>query len=279
MSLVKKGLNTAPVAEEAVVEDESSQVENVLTEGKTKKKDAAKAAYYEALKKDGIEQLKKDTEAKVALGAKSDKVSYLHALGNPAKEGTRTEKGKKGIPTIEVVGYKLRAEADIQVPVIDRTNLPKCDVMGANTVTWVPVKKGQEFIISRGELGEMITLEEYNGTFTGDAENIVELQITISKAAGNTYAPLTILKKSTIGNEGAPIKAHIVPIANRKPGTNGKSISDFEVLPEYAEKFGYIFAEVKSEGRAPRTYEKRNQGQSAAELAAAMRAYKKRTNA
>lgn len=284
MALRKVESELNPVAQEApVVENHDVQGEVTPHTGtQARTKDKAKASYYQNFKNEGLKLMKEEAatgEAAVA-GSMSDKVAFLFPLGNPTKVGTRTEKGQSEIPTIEIIGYMLKALADIEVPVIDRTDLAKVNVMGAKSVTWVPVKKNSNFILTRAELGEMITKIEYNGMFTGDPKNIVELQVTISKVAGNNYAPLTILKKTQIpGVEVAPIKQNIVPVAVKKDGAEGNGIKDYTVLPEYAEKFGYLFEEVRSAGRAsgPREYQKRAQGQSAAELAAAMRAFQKNT--
>ena len=200
----------------------------------------------------------------------------MYALGNPAKYGTRTEKGVSDIKTMDVVGYAFKAIEDVLVPVCQRVGINKSDVMGYSSIDWVEVKAGQEFNLSKAELGEMITQNIYNGMFTGDPDNKVELAITFSAAAGNTYAPQCILKKVIEeGKDSKPVKANIIPVATKKEGTSGKSVRDFEVLPEYKEKFGYIFEEVQSGGRSGSGSQKREVGQSAAELAAAFRAFKR----
>lgn len=259
---------------------EAPQAPQVPEAEKVRTKDVDKKKFYADFKNQGIELMKAEKEQGVVYGAMSDKVAYLYALGNPANEGTRSEKGTTDIPVVEVVGYKLKALADIQVPVINREGIAKCDIMGYKEVKWVPVKAGQEFDLTRGELGLMIQLPEYNGMFSGDPNNIVEVQVTVSKAAGNAYVPLSVLKKTYIDENTTPIKANIANIAVKKAGATGKSIKDFEVLPDYAEKYGYIYEEVRSAGRASgeRSYSKRERGQTAAELAAALRAYARRTN-
>lgn len=247
---------------------------------KRKTKNKAKATFYRDFKRQGTELLKEEAESGIGeqAASMSDKIAFLYPLGNPTKVGTRTEKGKSEIPTIEVIGYAFKALANVEVPVIDREGLPKSNVMGYNSISWAKVKKGETFILTRAELGEMIMQVQYAGTFTGDPENQVELAITVSKVAGNAYMPLTTLKKVIIDENTSPLKANITPVAVKKEGAKGNGIKDYNVLPEYDEKFGYIFKEVVSAGRAGGGgYKKKERGQTAAELAAAMRAFRRKS--
>lgn len=285
MALKKSGLTpVTPVTEVEETQDVAGTATDAQTtpdaEVKTRVKDSNRSKYYENFKKQG--KLLREEEKKQGLleveGSMSDKVKFLFPLGNPAKVGTRTEKGVEGIDAIEVVGYEFEALADLEVPVIDRTGIPKNNIMGYKDVKWVTVKAGEKFQLTRAELGLMIPDVKYAGVFSGNPENIVELQITVSKASGGSYQPLTVLKTRIIDENTKPIKANIVPVALKKEGTKGTSIKDFEVIDIYKEKFGYIFEEVQSLGRSSRAPgEKVKPGQTAAELAAAMRAFQKNT--
>lgn len=279
---LRKTSELSTVAGDQPMEDVAQELAGAPSaEVKKRTKDRAKAAFYKDFKQQGVALLEAEKETGEAekAGSMSDKVAFLHPLGNPTKVGTRTEKGRSEIPTIEIIGYAFKALANVQVPVIDRVGIPKINPMGYNNINWVPVKKGETFILTRAELGEMVMQVEYAGAFTGDPENQVELTVTVSKVAGNAYAPLTILKKVIIDENTSPIKANIVPVAVKKEGATGNGIKDYTVLPEYDEKFGYLFEEVKSVGRARGSaYQKREKGQSAAELAAAMRAFRRKSD-
>lgn len=273
--------NENPVAQNAGANPENSGAGTPnppVTGSTTRNKDMDKRKYYENFKKDGLalHQAEVESGEAEADGSMRDAVAYLYALGNPAKTGTRTEKGTTDIKTIEVIGYACKAVKEgVKAPICKREGINKTDVMGFSSVEWVDVPVGTVFTLSRAELGEMISQGVFAGMFTGDPDNQVEFGVTFSKVAGNAYAPQALLK-TVVTENSKPIKSNIVPVAVKKEGAKGNSLKDYDVLPEYAEKFGYIFAEVQSVGRSSNGGSKQREvGQTAAELAAAFRAYRK----
>lgn len=242
-------------------------------------KDMAKVAAVKEFRQAGLALAQEEDASGVEKGQSSSKVAFVVALGNPAKMGTRTEGKKEGIEVMEIVGWKFRAVEAVKAPVCKRENIAKSDTMGYSSIEWIDVPAGGEFTLTPAELSEMIALEEYNGLFTGDPENQVELHVTMPKVGQNKYAPNVTLKKIKISEDTRPIKAVVDPVATLNPGApeGSKSIKDYTVLPEYAEKFGYIYEEAVRTGKGGSTAgQKRKPGENAGELAAALRAYKMR---
>lgn len=237
--------------------------------------DMQKKAAVKEFREAGLALAKEEDANGVVKGQDSNKVAYVIALGNPARMGTRTEGKKENIAVMEIVGWKFKALAPIQVPVCKREGIPKTDSMGYSSIEWVEVAEGQEFTLSPAELSEMIILEQYNGIFTGDEKNQVQMHITMPKVGKNKYAPNISLTKIRIDENTKPLKADVIPVATLNEGASkdSKSLKDYTVLPEYAEKFGYIFEEAPK-GSTRVAGQKRKPGENAGELAAAMRAFK-----
>lgn len=276
MALKKSGMTapevaTAPVAE-APVANEAQVGAPAVDTGKASDK-AERKAVAKQFRAAGKALAAEEDAAGVVKGAWRDKVQFLYPLGNPASKATGT-KNKQQYETIEIVGYKFKALDAITVPVVDRTGIPKKNVMGFNSYEEVQVAAGQEFVLTIAELALMIQKVEYNGMFTGGGVS-VEVGCTISRSQGTQYAPRVLLKMTETGENTTSMKESVQPVATRKQGTpaDSTSIKDFEVLPEYADKFGYIYAPVVSSGRSSQEYKKREVGENAAEIAAALRAF------
>lgn len=264
------------VKTEAVAEPATAGAVKSTKSGRPK--DMQKVAAVKAFREAGETLAMEEDANGVEKGAGQADVAYVIALGNPTSWGTRTEGKTEKIPTMNIVGWKFRALKDIKVPVCKREGIPKNDTMGYSSIEWVNAAAGSEFTLSPAELGEMISLEQYNGMFTGDPENVVELHVTMPKVGKGRYAPSVSLKRVKTSENTKPLKADIVPVATLNEGADKKStsIKDYTVLPEYAEKFGYIFEPVERTGRGSSGSTARKPGENAAELAAALRAYKSR---
>ena len=108
------------------------------------------------------------------LGSKSDKLAFVAALGDPSQDDVTYittpdgKKDKKVDPII--VGYRMKALEDIEVP-----DVAPGDDFTNNLMSFTPadvdktrhVKAGEEFDITRFELGMLISRPEYNGKATG----------------------------------------------------------------------------------------------------------------
>lgn len=279
--LKPKNGNLQNVNEETVQEPtpvDSGNTSKVKTTASGRPKDMEKVAAVKEFRAAGLALAKEEDASGVEKGQSSAKVAFVVALGNPAKMGTRTEGNKDGIAVMDIVGWKFRAVEAIKVPVCGREGILKNNTMGYSSIEWVDVPAGGEFTLTPAELSEMISLEEYNGVFTGDPENQVQLHVTMPKVGKNHYEPKVTLTKIRLTEDTKPIKATVEPVATLNAGAleGSKSIKDYTVLPEYAEKFGYIYEEVAKTGGTGRTQQARKPGENAGELAAALRAYKMR---
>ena len=76
-----------------------------------------KTTQHDLFKSKGAKIRQQYTEEEKALeGSASKDVAFIGCLGDPARPSTRRE-GKGSVPTLSVVGYQLKALADIEVPV------------------------------------------------------------------------------------------------------------------------------------------------------------------
>lgn len=200
-------------------------------------------------------------DQKAVEGSKRDKVKFICALGDPNKKQSRKE-GKASIDSFVVVGYKVKVLEDMTVP-----NAPlKQDftsLIDTEPSTEVAVKAGQEVILNIAELGEFISREEFAGQFTGEGEEVV---IT-AKNAQNRPEPLPVLKKlSGVGS----IKANMELIADMVGAGDGKKGTP-KIKDEFKEKFGVLYTK-KSAGKKSTGGTAKNNGEAAADIAAAFRA-------
>lgn len=283
--LKPKNSTVEPQVQEPVVDEGNAQGGAEKQPKLTKSgrvRDEAKIAFTKGVKEAG--KALKDEEDKEGLvkGEGRENIGFVTCLGNPQNMGTRTENGEEGIPVPEVVGFKLKALADIKVPVTERVNIPKNNPMGYSSIEWVDVKAGTEFDVNTAELAELLKLPEYDGMFTGHAIEDqygtpveAEIHMTTSKTGG-TYRVNVSLKRVKYADDRKykPLKAMYVEIATPKEGASkdSKSISDWQVKPEYAEKFGYLYEKAPARVGGGSTKAPRKPGENAAELAAALRA-------
>lgn len=245
-------------------------------------KDMDKVAFTKNLREIGRNLKDEEDKEGLVKGEGRPNIGFVTCLGNPQKVGTRTEKGVSDIPVSEIIGFKLQAMADIKVPVTKREGIPKNNPMGYSSIEWVAVKAGTQFDVNPAELAELLKLPEYDGMFTGHAiqdeygtDVEVEIHMTTTKT-GNTYRPNVSLKRVVYsdGKEYKPVKAIVEDVANLKEGADkgSKKIEDWQIKPEYAEKFGYLYEKAPARVGGGSTKAPRKVGENASELAAALRA-------
>lgn len=276
MALKPKTVPVAPVAPVEVQADVAT-VSEPVNSGNTKNTDE-RTAVAKSLRAAGQELVKQEKAAGVDVvkGSKRGAVRFIQALGNPASPVKGT-KGTESYDSIEIVGYEVEVLEDIEVPVHSRVGITKKNVMAFSDETMVVAPAGSKVILSISEVGRMITRLEFDGMFTGGGVS-VEVGMTVSKSQGTQYTPRVLLKKVLTETDTATIKESVKAVAVRNPSSTGNSIKDFTILPEYEEKFGYIFKPVESAGRTSTGAKKREVGENAAEIAAALRAYYNKAN-
>jgi hypothetical protein len=219
--------------------------------------------YFDEFKAKGasIRAMKTDAE-KEAEGSKSGDIQFVIALGNPARVNKRTEKGAKH-NSMECVGYRLKALADIKVPSVTMLADAKSNATSFDpeSIKWEEVKAGTEFDVLLPELGLLISQPEYAGTFSGGGD-IVQLHVTVSASRG--YVPLSVLKRP-----GAVLKDNMLAVGEKK-NIDGK---DRWVAKEgFADKFGYLFKVVSGQ-RHTGGGKGKAVGEAPKDLAAAFLAY------
>ena len=223
LSDATKALDTAPAAIPMVEKSKASTASaGEFSQTALQKKFAADGA-----------ALRNGAEFKHELeGSRSDDIEFITCLGNPAKRAPRV-KGTETLDASLVVGYTFKALKDIQVPVSPfKPNFHS--LTDTETPTFVEVKAGTIFHLNPNETGFLASQPEYAGAFTGNGNSVV-LSVKFSK--DRNEVPLPVLRKTS----GA-IKDSLLDIADQDKENPKK----FTVKPEYAEKFGILFAARKS---------------------------------
>lgn len=153
------------------------------------------------------------------LGKDSDKLHFLASLGDPSNPDTTTDdKGQKKV-TSTIVGYRMKADIDLEVPVVEVGDDFKKNLMsfkGDPNATKL-VKAGQEFDLTRFELGMLISRPEFNGRATGGDKPVV-CSYNASVKKGSTGSVMT-----TSG-------ATSIPSISLKATTQGASIKDYPII-------------------------------------------------
>lgn len=157
-------------------------------------------------------------EANANLGVDADKLEFLGALVDPSQDDTIEKDGEK-VTTGTIVGYKFKADMDLDVPNVlpgDDFKENKMSFTGDVTAT-VHVPAGTEFNLTKFETGVLISQERFDGrALKGD------------KKVGCTYN--FAMKKNAAGGVD---KAQAVPSIALKAIGAGQSIKDwtmFDVL-------------------------------------------------
>lgn len=215
--------------------------------------DSGKKAKSEAFKAKGRAIRSTYSEdQKQAEGAKSDKIAFICALGDPAHKQNRVESGSQ-VPSYTVVGFKFKALEAVSVP-----NAPiKPDFktpLDVENPTEKKVKAGEIFTLNLVETAMLISKIEYAGTFTGEGTTV-----SLSAAHSATREEPTPNLKTPTGS----VKSNMELIADM---ADGKAT----VKDEFAEKFAVLFARKKASRAAGATA--KTQGEAAKDVSAAFRA-------
>lgn len=258
-------LTASKLSEEKASVDESKNVEKgAVTTPSTgtgaKRKGNPK---FEEFKAQGASiRAKKSDAEKQAEGSNSGDIAFVIALGNPARTNKRTEKGDK-IASMECVGYRLKALADVKVPKLTMLADAKNNPMSFDKekIEFVDVKAGTEFDVTLPELGMLISDPKYAGTFTGNGDT-VQLHVTLSASRG--YVPLSVLKRP-----GAVLKDNMLPVGEKK-SVDGKE--RYVAKEGFEEKFGYLYRVVAGQ-RHVGGGKTKTAGEAPKDLAAALFAY------
>lgn len=179
----------------------------------------------------------KSAEEKALEGTKSGTLAFIACLGNPAKSQPRRANGVD-VPSIEVVGYKLKALEDTKVPVANLKPNFK-GYMDVEEMTEIVVKAGQEFNVNLYEAGALLSRPEYAGEINGEGKG-AKLSVTFS---ANRPEPLPILKK--LGGGSGSIKEVMLEVADMIPGADGEKAQP-KVKDEFADKFGMLFSRARA---------------------------------
>lgn len=164
------------------------------------------------------EQEIKDAGAANALGNLADKLFLVAPLGDPSNPDTTNENGQKKV-TSTIVGYRFKAEVDLEIPDVEPGDDFKKNLMSfkgdVNKTRHVPA--GTEFDLTRFETGLLISREEFNGKALGGDKPVV-CSYNMSQKKGSTGAVM-----STSG-------ASAVPSISLRAANQGASIKDFPII-------------------------------------------------
>lgn len=183
------------------------------------------------------------------LGAKSAEIAFVACLGDPSRDDVTTienpdgSKTKRVDPTI--VGYRLKALADVEVP-----NCPPGDDFKNNFMSYTgdptatrTVKAGEEFDVTKFELGMLVSRPEYNGSFTG-GNTPVSAAYSLRGAKGSDGKALisastqipTVTLKALKGSVKDTMMVNVLEFTKEKDATTGAIRKNRTILPGF-EKF------------------------------------------
>ena len=164
------------------------------------------------------EQEIKDAGAANELGALSDKLILVAPLGDPSNPDTTNDNGEKKV-TSTIVGYRFKAEVDLEVPDVEPGDDFKKNLMSfkGDTSKTRHVPAGTEFDLTRFETGMLISRDEFNGKALGGDKPVV-CSYNMSQKKGSTGAVL-----STSG-------AAAIPSISLRAANQGASIKDFPII-------------------------------------------------
>lgn len=152
------------------------------------------------------------------LSSKSDTIAFVSPLGDPSHPDTVIGKDGKKSVTSYIVGYRLKALADMEVPDVPldvdaRNNLMsfKTDMKNNKRA----VKAGQTFDVTRFELGLLLAEPEFNGRITGDGKGFTAVYQLKTAKAGK-------------GNLGKVSATSELPTVSLKSDTG--SIKDYDII-------------------------------------------------
>ena len=200
-------------------------------------------------------------DEKALEGSKRDKVSFICALGNPAKSQVRVENGQP-VKSHEVVGYKFNIAEPMMIPNAPLSKDGK-SLVDTEPATEIQAPAG-EIVLNLVETGMFISKLEFAGQFTGGDKPV---SIT-AKIAANREEPLPVLR---LTDPKGSIKTSMDYIAVMQGADEANGVKGTPVVkPEYADKFAVLFTKkTATRGGSAKAKEK---GETSANIAAAFRA-------
>lgn len=169
-------------------------------------------------------------------GAHSGDIEFVAVLWDGVHPQPYVDGGKSGNPGFRVVGYRLKALADIEYrvsPYKEGAHIAEPNFTGEVK----HVAAGETFDVTVVEAGALISSKAFGGSFSGGSGDSVFLGGAY-KQTTKLYTP--VLKKDR--NAGS-IKNGAIETGHKN--ADGKA----EVLPEFAEKFGPLY--VRKIGHGP----------------------------
>ena len=239
---------------------DANSVENKVKGG------SATAVDKQANKEKGIAFRKQGEAARAGMsedekareGEKRDKVSFICALGNPAKKQMRVQ-DKENIDSFEVVGYKFNLAEPMMVPNAPLKEKFK-DLTDCEPATEVQAPAGEVFL-NIVETGIFISRLEFAGQFTG-GDKPVSLQ---AKVSGNREHPMPVLH---LNNSAGSIKVGMELVGQVASTDDKGKATSYKAFPQYEEKFGKLFMKRRvQKGATP----DKKKGETTADIAAAFR--------
>jgi hypothetical protein len=149
------------------------------------------------------------------LSSKSATIQFVAPIGDPSTRDIVKQDGKDVSNTPYIVGYRLKALEDMVVPhcgLADDARKNKMSYADSNAT--IAVKAGQEFDVTRFDLGLLLAPPEFNGKITG---------------GGVEYTAVYALGKNATANGGVTkTGAAQLPTVSLKSATG--SIKDQRIL-------------------------------------------------
>lgn len=164
------------------------------------------------------EQEIKDAGAANELGKYADKLILVAPLGDPSNPDVTNENGVKKT-TSTIVGYRFKAEIDLEVPDVEPGDDFKKNLMSfkGDTGKTRHVPAGTEFDLTRFETGMLISRDEFNGKALGGDKPVV-CSYNTSQKKGSTGAVITASSAASI------------PSISLRTANAGVSIKDFPII-------------------------------------------------
>ena len=199
-------------------------------------------------------------DQKAVEGSKSDKVSYVCALGNPNVKTSRKQ-GNQNLPSYTVVGYKFKVLEDMTVPFAPlRENMTT--LLDVEPATERAVKAGEIVALNTVEAAMFISRIEFAGSFTGEGTNVT----MSARTSKDRPDPLPILTTKT-----GSVKENMELIADMVGITEANPKGTPQIKPEYEASWGALFRKKNAGPKS--TGGRSNKNDDSQNLAAAFRAY------
>lgn len=149
------------------------------------------------------------------LGSKSGTIEFVRPIGDPSRPDVTTDKNGNKSKTPYIVGYRLKALEDMEVPHCGLAEDARKNLMSfVDKNAKIAVKAGEEFMVTRFDAGLLLASPEFNGRINGGGKGVSAVyQVNTQKSA-----------KGTLGDASA---ATNIPTVALKTDTG--SIKDYEI--------------------------------------------------